>query len=118
MGNLPPSGKYNGSGDITTLVCNKKIKVINYSTKINLVLIEDKICDKYIIQIKNKFFDKSLIGMIDTNNKIIILDNNMYHTIRYEKNDTTSTIIHTYNGNYKNKHISGCEEYTFDLPPP
>jgi len=116
MGNLPPNGKYNCSGESSILLC-KKIKVIEYKTKINLILIDDKICDKYIIQIKNKFFDKTLIGMIDTNNKIVILDNNIYHVIRYEQNNDTGVIIHTYNGNYKNKHITGCEKYTFVLPP-
>jgi hypothetical protein len=89
MGNLPPNGKYNGSGESSILLC-KKIKVIEYKTKINLILIDDK---------------------------IVILDNNIYHVIRYEQNNDTGVIIHTYNGNYKNKHITGCEKYTFVLPP-
>ena len=115
MGNLPPNGKYYGDGEISILLC-KKINIRQYKTKINLLLIDDKICDKYNIKIKNKLFNKSFIGMIDTNSKIVILDNNMYHTIRYEQNETKGTIIHTYNGNYKNKHITGCEKYIFNLP--
>jgi hypothetical protein len=118
VSSLPPVGKYNGSGDITSINCDNKVKTTTYNTKINLVLINDNLCNKYIIQIKNKFFNNTLLGMIENTNNIIILDNNIYHTLRYEKNDTTGTIIHTYNGNLKNKHITGCEKYTFDLPPP
>jgi len=116
---LPPNGSYIGKGDITKLKYNS-IKKKDYSSIIDIGLVQDKLCNKYIIKIKNKYFRINLLGMINIESlstHITIFDNDIFHVFYYKVlNDATTGILtHNYNGNYKKKHITGCEEYTIKL---
>ena len=115
---LPPNGSYIGKGDITKLKYNS-IKKKDYSSIIDIGLVQDKLCNKYIIKIVNKYFKINLLGMINNelfSTHITIFDKDIFHVFYYQVlNDTTGIITHNYNGNYKKLHITGCEKYTIKL---